>query len=417
MNNKIWRRSFFASFGLLPMMALFPIYNVYVPVMLQTGHPLWESGKVVLSEEMMGFALSPSMSYFIMTWDNLAGVLLAWWVGKQADLFSNSRKPWIIIGVLLSAISFAFLPTLDSVYTFLFCILLFSVGLAIFRTPALAWIGDLFEQRDRSRANGMFMMTRGVIGVAALIGAALIYKHGGIMMLFIIAAAVAVSLSLVAVIAVDESRLVEKVKVKEDVKFRHLIKEPRVFPLLVVILMLYMAYQGLIVSVGPFAKFDLKMDLSVVPLALALFLVLRSGFSIPFGILSEKWGHEKSTTIGLALLFLVNILGYLFVRSTVGFFIYLAALGPLIALTVVSLLPMLFETCKKVGHATTISLFVLTVQIGAIIGPISFGWLVEASGSNRTSLISAAICVFISMIASYRLLSTKNNIVNTTLDV
>lgn len=407
-DNKVYRRSFLAAFGLLPMMALFPIFNVYVPVILQTGHPLWVSGKITLPDEIPGFGLSPSMSYFIMTWDNIAGIILAWWIGRQSDRFGNSRKPWIIVGVLMAAISFALLPIVNSLYLFLFFVLLFSTGLAVFRTPALAWLGDLFKQQERSRANGMFMLLRGLMGVFALVAAALIYKHGGITWLFVIVAVIAITLSLVAVLTVDESASESTKQTVEKINAKHLIKQPKLTPLLILILTLYMAYQGLIISIGPFAKFELNIDLSIVPLAMALFLFLRSGFSIPFGVLGERWGHEKMTTVGLLLLFLANIAGYFLVHSTPGFFIYLAFMGPLIAMTLVSILPMLFAICHKIGHATTISLFVITVQIGAIIGPISFGWFVEISETNRASLLSAAACIFIAFLSSYYLFKLQH---------
>ena len=44
------------------------VFDTFVPVLLQAGHPLWHN-TTDLQAPPVGFALAPSLAFFIMTWD------------------------------------------------------------------------------------------------------------------------------------------------------------------------------------------------------------------------------------------------------------------------------------------------------------------------------------------------------------
>ena len=46
------------------------VFDTFVPVFLQAGHPLWHN-TTGLHSPPVGVALVPSRAFFIMTWDNL----------------------------------------------------------------------------------------------------------------------------------------------------------------------------------------------------------------------------------------------------------------------------------------------------------------------------------------------------------
>ena len=395
-NTDVWRRAFLAGFGFLPMLALLPIYNIYMPVILQAGHPLWEGTARVASGEITGFALSPVWAYFIMTWDNIAGILLAVWVGRRSDGMRR-RKPWIIAGVALAALSFALLPWFANLTPFLLLVGCFSVGLALLRAPALAWLGDLFAATERGRANGMFNLLRGAVTVMALMGAAWIFRSGGLGLLFTAAAAVALSFALIAALSVEE---IPKQNRDKTMGVIELLKQPLIVAFLWVVMMLFIVFQGLMVSLSAFAVFELKIGMVLVPVAMALFALIRACCAIPFGILGEHWGRERVIALALFLFALLNIAAYFVVHSLPGFLLYLALAAPLLSMTIVNFLPLIFDLNEDRCHGTCTGLYVMVIQIGAIIGPLGFGWLVEITGSNRTILLASAACCLLGLIAS-----------------
>jgi hypothetical protein len=63
-----WRRAFFL--GLVSCAASLAglVFDTFVPVLLQAGHPLWHNTTGLLAPPV-GFALAPSLAFFIMTWD------------------------------------------------------------------------------------------------------------------------------------------------------------------------------------------------------------------------------------------------------------------------------------------------------------------------------------------------------------
>src|SRR5262245_9593237 len=79
-----WRRAFFL--GLVSYAASLAglVFDTFVPVLLQAGHPLWHN-TTGLHAPLVGFALAPSCAFFIMTWDNLINLFIHPWAGVQRD--------------------------------------------------------------------------------------------------------------------------------------------------------------------------------------------------------------------------------------------------------------------------------------------------------------------------------------------
>jgi MFS family permease len=78
-----------------------------------------------------------------------------------------------------------------------------NVGMALFRSPTVAYLGDLFEPRDRSKANGVINLMGGLGGALALFAGGALYKIG-VLLPFIFGAAVMLLAVLVVIIFVHE---------------------------------------------------------------------------------------------------------------------------------------------------------------------------------------------------------------------
>ena len=94
-----WRRAFFL--GLVSSAASLAglVVDTFVPVVLQAGHPLWHN-TTSLQAPLVGFALAPSLAFFIMTWDNMINMVVHPWAGVRSDQTWTRwgrRKPWILV--------------------------------------------------------------------------------------------------------------------------------------------------------------------------------------------------------------------------------------------------------------------------------------------------------------------------------
>src|SRR5690606_2641940 len=180
-----YRRTLIVGFGFLGISIIWPIFNQFIPIFLQAGNPeyerqLLEAGREI--PDVTGFALAPSLALFIMTWDNLINVFLQPWVGARSDRTWNRfgrRKPWILLGAPIAALGFIFIPLAPTVMAMAAFILITNVGMALFRSPTVAWLGDLFPSADRSKANGIINLMGGVGGVIALLGGGLLFIQFG----------------------------------------------------------------------------------------------------------------------------------------------------------------------------------------------------------------------------------------------
>ena len=111
--------------------------------------------------DVVGLGLSPALALFIMTWDNLINIFVQPWVGARSDRTWNRfgrRKPWILVGLPIAVVGFILLPFAQTALAIAAFILITNFGMALFRSPTVAWLGDLFLPDDRSKANGLSLI-------------------------------------------------------------------------------------------------------------------------------------------------------------------------------------------------------------------------------------------------------------------
>jgi len=147
-----WRRALFL--GLVSYAASLAglVFDTFVPVLLQAGHPLWHN-TMGLHAPLVGFALAPSLAFFIMTWDNLINIVVHPWAGVRSDSTWTRwgrRKPWILVGVPLAVTGLLTTPLARTLASVMLAILVTNLGRALFVPPMVAWLGDLFPAGQRS---------------------------------------------------------------------------------------------------------------------------------------------------------------------------------------------------------------------------------------------------------------------------
>lgn len=89
------------------------------------------------------------------------------------------RKPFLILGAPLAALFFILVPFVRENFVLIaLAILGTNVGMAIFRSPTIAYLGDLFLPGERSKANDVINLMGGLGGAVALFGGGALYKLG-----------------------------------------------------------------------------------------------------------------------------------------------------------------------------------------------------------------------------------------------
>lgn len=393
-SNKFdYGKTLIVGVGFLGVSIVWPIFNQFIPLFLQAGNPeferqLLESGRDIPA--IIGFGLAPSLALFIMTWDNLINVFIQPWVGSKSDRTwtrLGRRKPWILLGVPIAIVGFMLIPFAQSVLAIAVFILITNVGMALFRSPTVAWLGDLFPAGDRSKANGLINLMGGIGGLLAFFGGGILFDQIGRSAPFIGGGIILGIAALVAIFKVKEPEHIE-LEEKDETGFvdnvKAVLQNPNKNALIVLlsILLWFMGFNALETGLSSFAVFTLGMSpgtASIYSGAVTITFILGA---VPAGLLGTRIGRRKTILIGLAGLTLVFLLGYFIIQSSVTFVLVLALAGFLWAMVNVNSLPLVFDYGdeRKIGAYT--GLYYFSSQSAAVLGPTLGGILVDTLGDQ-----------------------------------
>ncbi|GAB4541314.1 MAG: SLC45 family MFS transporter [Anaerolineales bacterium] len=395
MSNKFdYKKTFLLGFGFLGISIIWPIFNQYIPIFLQAGNPEFE--KQLLSEgraipNIVGFGLAPSLALFIMTWDNLINMFVQPWVGAKSDRTWNRfgrRKGWILLGAPLALLSFIFIPFAQSIAAIAVFILITNFGMALFRSPTVAWLGDLFEPDQRSKANGVINLMGGIGGLLAYFGGGMLFNAFGRGAPFL-AGALATALALIAALVfVKEPEQIQQTQeekqpgVLANLKALFAQKDKSGVFVLLGILFWFMGFNALETGLSSFAVFTLGMEAGTASIYAGLVTITFILFAAPAGNFGTRYGRAAVIRIGLIGLTVLTLAGFLFVRSSLLFAIVLAVTGAFWALVNVNSLPLVYDHGdeKQIGAFT--GLYYLSSQFAAVLGPTLGGVLVQAMGNQ-----------------------------------
>lgn len=383
MKNFPYARTFLLGFGFFGISLIWPIFNNYVPIFLK------------------GFGLSATLIGFVMTWDNYINMFVQPIVGERSDRTHTRfgrRKPWLMVGAPLAAFFFIFIPQASSIVTIMFVILLTNLSMALFRSPTIALLGDLFPASQRSTANGIINLMGGVGAILAFLVGGALYALGRITP-FVFGALVMLAAISTVVLFVREPEAAASPADEEKSSGGVLQNLREVLQnsdrsgvyILLAILFWFTGYNAIDTWISSFGKFTLGIDegqMSMYSSALALSFVV---FALPGGMIASRFGRRRVILVGLTGLVLLCLYGLL-VSNAVSLLLFLIPAGMFWALVNVNSLPMVYDVGGDGRTGAFTGLYYLAASIAAIAGPQIMGFLIDWTGDNyRMMFIFAAI--------------------------
>ena len=405
-----YRKTVLLGFGFLGVSLLWAMYNAYVPVFLQAGNPTFSPNEN--SASLLGFGLSATLTGFVMTLDNIAGVLIQPWIGAKSDQTRTRfgrRMPYIMLGAPLSALGFALVPAaikqipaeLNGQFeqlqgpfiVFLIALSITLLASAIYRTPAIALMPDLIPSRFRSQANGIINLMGGlgfVIGLGT--GAWLIDID--ISLPFIIGAAAVAGSAAIVLFTIKEppppensaeanssAGLIDNLRAVWQDEDKHVLN------LLVAIFLWFLAFNALETFLTSYATFELGLSLGE-----ASRLIMIAGgalilFAVPAGFLAGRFGRKRTIIVGLGGFSLALVFIY-FTRNTLAVSLALAVVGGCWALVNINSLPMVVDSVAQSQVGAYTGLYYFASLSSAIAGPIAIGGVIELLGYRSMFLFS-----------------------------
>ncbi|MGD2155545.1 MAG: MFS transporter [Anaerolineales bacterium] len=393
-NRFPYGKTFIVGFGFLSISILWPIFNSFIPIFLQAGNPEFERQLLEAGRELpkvSGFGLTPSLAFFVMTWDNIINVFVQPWAGAKSDKTWNRfgrRKPWILVGLPIATLAFIFIPLANTVLAIMVFILITNFGMALFRSPTVSWLGDLFPSEHRSKANGIINLMGGVGAALALFGGGMLFDRFGRAAPFFAGALAMIVMASIALRFVQEPEKIESESTQEDSRvldyFRAIwgAEDRSGFFVLLAILLWFMAYEALNTGLSSFAVFSLGLTPGQASLYTTLFAASFILFALPSGLIATRIGRRKTIYWGLIGLIVLFAGGFLFIQGTTIFAVVLVLGGVCWALVNVNSLPLVYDHGdeSKIGAYT--GLYYFSSQSAAILGPVLSGAIVDALGDQ-----------------------------------
>ena len=380
-----WRRAFVV--GLISYAASLSglVFDTFVPVLLQAGHPLWHN-TTGLHTPLVGFALAPGLAFFIMTWDNLLNLFVHPWAGVRSDRTWTRwgrRKPWILIGVPLTMLGLIAIPVAPTLAGVIVAILVANLGRALFVPPMVAWLGDLFPAAQRSQANAAFGLVSGVAAILVLMASGVLFEQLGRAAPFI---AVALGTGLLAGLGVlyvrepppDPIHVQGAPGVWATLRRRWTALHGPWRRMLVVLFLSAGAASMVDTGSSSFAVFTLGMRLGdAATLRVVGVLAFLLG-AIPSARLAIRMGHRQTVALGLFTVMLTYGATAAWVSTPAAYALVLGVAGLGGALVLVNILPLVFDLSEDVQFGTSTGLAAVPVQAAAVA--VGMAWLLLQRG-------------------------------------
>jgi maltose/moltooligosaccharide transporter len=408
-----YKKTFLLGFGFLGVSLMWLLYNSYVPVFLQAGNPAFDQNHAATT---VGFGLSAALTGFIMTLDNIAAFFIQPLAGVLSDRTRTRigrRMPFILGAAPVAAIAFALIPIAvnqippglsgqtdqlgGQLAFFMVVIGVMLLAMAIFRTPLIALMPDITESPLRSKANGVINLMGGVGALLATFGGAALYSLNKVApfwagsILMIVAA-------LVVFFAIKEPKAYEA-EAGDEERWWDTLKEVGAIPseerkslilLLLAIFAWFVGYNAIETFFTSYGTFQLGVAESTASLLLGFFSLTFIVFSIPGGMLAERWGRRRTILTGLiALSVLLILASFLPSLYAIGAILFLGGIAW--ALININSLPMIVDIApdnRLLGTYT--GLYYISGTLAAIIGPILNGWIIDATGKNYNTIFWVA---------------------------
>ncbi|MGV9205276.1 MAG: MFS transporter [Promethearchaeia archaeon] len=360
---------------------------------------------------------------FWMALDNIIGVSIQPIMGSLSDATRTRlgrRTPYIIVGVIASAIFFALIPTGfgTSFWILLLWMFLFGISMGFYRSQAVALMPDFVRPANRSKANAIINLMGGVGAVIAFTLSFLI-DYWGHQIVFLLVSIIMIGALGIFLWKVKETEsysyqllLESEGKRAEDLEPE--IEKPNLIQslkdiwneddkstlfMLLAIFSWFVGYQGIQSLFTIYATSPETLELSSGFAGFMLNFVALPFiiFAVPSGIIATKIGRRITIKIGLIIMFSSLIIGSLTVLTTPNLIVLiivliLAGIGwAMVNVNSIVIVWELAPTIEKMGTYTGVYYFFSV--LAAIVGPGIVGAITDLTGISFLLLNAAGFLI------------------------
>ncbi len=396
-----YKRTILIGFAFMSILAFWQFYDQVIPYILENT-----------------FGLKTLTANIIMSADNVLAIFMLPLFGALSDKTHSRlgrRTPYILFGTLAAVVLMvvlAFFHKAVNFWGFFISLMAVLVVMAIYRTPAVAYMPDVTEKPLRSKANAIINLVGYIGGIFATVvmmfmlksdknaaGESVYSSDQSFIPVFLTIAGFMLVSVLIMVFSLNENKLIEKYGVKDDGE-DEIVQEGEKLPkpvlkslvlILVSVFLWYTAYNGVTTAFSRYCVNILGADLGTSSGYLLLATISAIIAFVPLGFISGRLGRKKTVLLGVALMTVCYFAAIFINRPTAFIYVIFALVGVGWAAINVNSFPMVVEMSvgSNVGKYTG---FYYTFSMAAqITTPILSGFLIDNLGIGYRVLFPYAV--------------------------
>jgi maltose/moltooligosaccharide transporter len=388
------KKTLLLSFGFFASSIAWSVYNSFVPQILE------------------GFIKSTALIGFIMTFDNIFGVIFQPLFGSLSDKTRTRfgrRMPYIFIGLPICAVAFTLIPHMDSLGSLMAVIIIFTFVMSAWRSPVVALMPDITPGPLRSQANGIVNLLGGIGSLIAFFVGGILFRAGGFPLPFLMSAVMMMLALAVLALFVREPKQAyinksEGESKKADIK--QLTKDEKKSLLLILlgVFFWFTGYNAVETFFTLYATNTLGMDPGGASMTLSIFSLTFLAFAVPAGYIAVKTGRRKAILIGLSGL-VILFLPMVFLANAWVARACLFLGGFFWAMVNINSLPMVVQLSGEEKVGAFVGYYYFFSFSSQIVSPILFGVIRDLVGHYRVLFLYACIAF---VLAAFSLLFVRH---------
>lgn len=381
-----YKRTILIGLAFMSILAFWQFYDQVIPYLLEYV-----------------FKLNTFEANAIMSIDNVLAVFMLPAFGALSDRTRSplgKRTPYILFGTVAAValmVAIGIFTDLKNFWGFFIGLMALLVVMAIYRTPAVAYMPDVTEKPLRSKGNAVVNLVGYIGGIFATVvmmfmlksdktddGGSVYSSDQAFLPVFIVIAAFMLITVLVMVFSINENKLVAKAGVKDEPDEQNTssgkLPRPVLRSLLLILLSVflwYTAYNGVTTAFSRYCIEVWHTDLGKSSGYLLTATVTAIIAFVPLGFLSNKVGRKKSVLLGVALM-TVCYAAVIFIRNeTPLMYLIFAVVGIGWASINVNSFPMVVEMSSGADIGKYTGFYYTFSMAAQIATPLLSGFLIN----------------------------------------
>ncbi len=362
------------------------------------------------------FNLKSFTANAIMSIDNILALFMLPLFGALSDRTKSrlgKRTPYILFGTIAAVILLVVLGLFEeskSLVGFIITLVALLFVMAVYRTPAVAYMPDVTEKPLRSKANAIINLVGYIGGIFATVvmmfmlkseknadGLSIYSDDQSFLPVFLVIAGFMLISVIVMTLSLRENRIVDDTNITDDEPITEKGgKMPKpVLKSLVLILMSvflwFMAYNSVTTAFSRYCANVWGADLGTSSSYLLVATISAIAAFVPLGFLSSKVGRKKAVLFGIVLMTVCYAIAILITKQTPVMYLIFALVGVGWASINVNSFPMVVEMSSGSDVGKYTGLYYTFSTAAQITTPLLSGLLIDTLGLGYSILFPYAV--------------------------